>query len=317
MHCASAWQAQLATTTVHARCAKGAVRDVVDPVANAAQGHSEFNGRQMDFKSLIDSAEYGCLRRESAFASECLATGLTDLRRFDTAKKGKFYSGCSLAALGLERLLKIAVVMEHDARCGQPPTNEQLKRDYGHDLDKLVECVRARNNNLKWGVDGQFLDDPLVMAIVHFLSDYARSARYYNLDYLTKHGQSLRDEPLARWDREIGSEIVRRHGRRTPRSRNDHELARRLDRANIASVLGTAHDGSVIRSFADAVNAGQHDTTKSRYFVYYVYLVVRFAVRALEAIEIGRASPTYLYEYFHAFSLQDQRMILKTKRWQA
>jgi hypothetical protein len=58
--------------------------------------------------------------------------------------------------------------------------------------------------------DSFFDNDPLFQRLVSLLTDFAVQARYYNLDYLTGRKQAGM-EPLVRWDKEICTEIVRRH----------------------------------------------------------------------------------------------------------
>lgn len=130
--------------------------------------------------------------------STCLATGLTELRTAHIHNKGACYSGFFNLSIGLERLLKSIVIIEHMISNDlTPPTKNQLKQ-YGHDVvelyDKSVE-IGGRHDSR---VPEQTSLDTIEQEILGLLSDFAQSSRYHNLDALSSQAAFI--DPLIRWN---------------------------------------------------------------------------------------------------------------------
>lgn len=129
--------------------------------------------------------------------STCLATGLTELRAAHVHNKGAFYSSLFNLSIGLERLLKSIVVIEHMIRNNlTPPTKKQLKK-YGHDIaelyDKSVEISTSHNSKVPERNELHKIDQE----IIKLLSDFAQASRYHNLDALSNQSEFV--DPLIYW----------------------------------------------------------------------------------------------------------------------
>ncbi len=144
---------------------------------------------------------------EGALASDALGHGLTALRSYDFADKGRFFSGMFALTIGLERLLKLVFLISKAEDSGRFPNNKELK-DVGHDVGCLITLARSINEDKSLGADTTKVDDELCAAIIELFSRFAKYARYYNLDSMTGSTGSADEEPLAAWPR-------RRHGSRT------------------------------------------------------------------------------------------------------
>ncbi len=79
------------------------------------------------------------LQQEGHLISSCLTNGLTELRAANVHNKGAFYSALFNLSVGIERLLKAIVIIEHMLNNNlSVPNKRQLKR-YGHNIVELYD----------------------------------------------------------------------------------------------------------------------------------------------------------------------------------
>lgn len=141
---------------------------------------------------------FNLLEQEGYLISSCLTTGLTELRSANVHNKGAFYSALFNLSIGMERLLKAIIIMEHMLNNSlTTPTKRQLK-SYGHNIIELYEiCVKIGK------LRGVNTPPPLsshaqaAREIMNLLNEFAQSARYHNLDALSKSQTGV--DPLSQW----------------------------------------------------------------------------------------------------------------------
>jgi hypothetical protein len=61
------------------------------------------------------------LNREAALSAQLLGNGLTSIRKYDFSSKGIFYSGMFSISIGLERILKIILVLDYQIKNSKFP----------------------------------------------------------------------------------------------------------------------------------------------------------------------------------------------------
>ncbi len=255
------------------------------------------------------------LLREASMSSMAIGTGLTHIRQYDFSRYGFFYSGLLAFTAGIERLLKIILI--YDYRLSNKdafPNDDYLKR-FRHKLDDLIEKARAINKSQSVNVDDNFFDhDMLYTRIVSCLTDFAIHARYYNLDYLV--GRDLSGlEPLSRWDKEVCTEIVKRHYRPSKRRLAlKAELGEELDKFGV-SVKHMNEQGLGINTATSLLTTGDLNQIKQRYSMYYLYTVARFLSDLCYELESKGNFYPYLHEFFVIFAVHDKKHILRKKTW--
>ncbi|MCG7879168.1 MAG: hypothetical protein JAY75_23005 [Candidatus Thiodiazotropha taylori] len=137
------------------------------------------------------------LQQEGHLISSCLGTGLTDLRAAHVHNKGAFYSALFNLSVGIERLMKAIVIIEHMLTNNLAvPTKKQLKV-YGHNIVDLYDCCSSIAN----AKDIDFPDrqdlNTVQRELLSLLSDFAQTTRYHNLDALNP--SHVGKDPLAHW----------------------------------------------------------------------------------------------------------------------
>lgn len=143
------------------------------------------------------SPEFYALQQEGFLLSTSLAAGLTALRRASGQDKGSYYSAFFSLSIGLERLLKTALIIDHMVDNELSPPELPAVKAYGHRIASLhvqVASIALRRGSTPLAA---LKDGDLTNEIVVFLDDFARGARYFNLDSLA--GAARGEDPLSRW----------------------------------------------------------------------------------------------------------------------
>ena len=140
------------------------------------------------------------LQNEGFLMQGCFKSSLRGLRQASSAEPGQFYSVFFNYVIGLERLLKIILMLDrwHDKR--EFPDNKQLQ-DYGHKVDKLYQFVRPLfpKYKVEWKTNWEL--DAINGDLLIFLASFANGSRYFNLNQLTEPTNNQGENPIYRWQR--------------------------------------------------------------------------------------------------------------------
>lgn len=136
------------------------------------------------------------MAQEGHLASTALLSGFEAIKRLNYDKPGTVYSALFQLATGFERIMKIAVILDHKAQHDLAnPTNAQM-RSLGHSIVDLYAYCRSAGE--RRGIDTGWFDAESVQAdVLAFLSEFAKGSRYYNIDQLVSGG--TKSEPLTKW----------------------------------------------------------------------------------------------------------------------
>ena len=146
---------------------------------------------------MLFPREFHMLSQEGHLAQSSLLAGIEALGKLNYDKPGTFYAAFFQLSIGLERLMKIAVILDHKGRNGlRNPPGKQV-RALGHDLVEAYSLCKqlamARGNSADQWFD---LDTVEHDVLVH-ISLFAQGARYYNLDSFSER-QDFSD-PIVEW----------------------------------------------------------------------------------------------------------------------
>ena len=133
----------------------------------------------------MQTQRFWLLTYEGCLLEACLKDALAGLRKDTEITEGGFYRRFFNYSTGLERLLKVILILDYyDQNGGEFPSDDKLKA-YGHDLIKLhAKCMELLST---YHVTQPPVSVPDVIdkTLLQFLADFARRSRYYNLDALT------------------------------------------------------------------------------------------------------------------------------------
>ncbi len=143
------------------------------------------------------------LQQEGYLISSCLGTGLTELRNAHVHKKGAFYTALFNLSIGIERLLKAIVIIDHMLNNSlSVPTKTQLK-SYGHNIVGLYDTCFKIGNTRQCLIPSRTHLDKTDQNLLLLISNFACTTRYHNLDALNASQRSL--DPLVQLDKIISN----------------------------------------------------------------------------------------------------------------
>ncbi len=140
------------------------------------------------------------LQNEGFLMQGCLKAGLSGLLAAPNAQPGPFYAAFFNYAIGLERLLKIILLLDKWHRERKFPTNDELKAK-GHNVGKLYQEVRPlfQQYGVPW--EATYGPDKINSDLLAFVADFANGSRYYNLNSLADGTTQDAKNPIYRWQR--------------------------------------------------------------------------------------------------------------------
>jgi hypothetical protein len=178
-----------------------------------------------EVKAKIFSPEWHALGREAALAAEQLAIGATSLGKANHAQQGLYTQAFFGLSIGLERIAKLVIVADYAIENRRFPDNRIL-RNIGHEIDVLLN--HCESLSIKWRNGQDYSERPnldIHKGIIETLTEFAKSSRYYNLDFLTG-GRKQFPEPIGGWWQRVGQPILQKHY--TQRQREKDEVQSKL-----------------------------------------------------------------------------------------
>lgn len=271
------------------------------------------------------SESFALFQQEGFLARSSLLAGFNALRKanVDDTNKGLFYSAFFELSIGFERLMKLVLVIDHMARndlC--PMTDQELKNKYGHKIESLYKSCVELNERLGKSSDDFYAEGTFEWDIIHFLHEFALSARYYNLSKLT-NGQRTND-PLSEWwsllTRVIHSDVSQKKLEKI----QTESLAYCDNFAGNSFTMMRGLDGQLMTTL-DAVMYPQLVEAAAPHMVWQVfkiispfYFLISDVVEAAHEIEhskgIDHPNIPYMYEFF-PFLLLGRSDVIRRRKW--
>lgn len=266
----------------------------------------------MKTENAVTQEQDFLLGRECALAASSIGQGLTLIRKYDYVKHAYGTQAFFSLSIGIERLLKIILIYNHRRiNNNKFPDNGVLKKA-GHEIKSMYEIAIGIANEIgQADIYSPLKADRIYDLIIDFLTDFAHSSRYYNLDTLTGH-QNKTDEPLRRWNTKINKIIVERHYRYN--QKKVEEIEKLTDAFGGHFLVSFDNeDGKEISNIKDLYLEGLTVDVKQKYSMFYIYCIVRFLS------ELLRHLSTNFYpnvsEYFTIFRISDDAYVKRIKSW--
>jgi hypothetical protein len=263
------------------------------------------------------------LQQEAYLIRTSVAQGLTLLRSANLGEKGHYYGAFFGLSIGLERLLKVIIILEHMARNDLTPPARKTLRTYGHDLIELFSTALAIPTDKSPHPLAAVAPGSIESDILTQLSDFGEACgRYANLDSLAI-GRPQAD-PLAAWktiiERILDEDVPNRKKERARRT----ALALTTAFSDCASVRAHDLDKQPL-SLQQWFEVPQlHELAASRAVVH-VFRILCPMKELLEIVDLrlmletqrrGLQEPVApcVHEFLD-FVLRDESVTLRKKRW--
>lgn len=252
------------------------------------------------------------LSRESALAAMSIGQGLSLIRKYDFVKHGYGTQAFFMLSIGIERLLKVIIIYNYRRKNNNAFPDNQVLKNNGHNIRKLFDqAIHIADEISKQELYQSLKADPIFDMIINFLTEFANSSRYYNLDTLSGK-LSHTDEPLRKWNKTINRLIVERHFKQNEnKAQRISALANMIEDRFIVSFEN--ENGKKITNIRDFYLEGMTVDVKQKYSMFYSYVIVRFLSNLLWNLD--RNYHPFVSEYFMIFRNTDDSYVRSRKTW--
>ena len=234
----------------------------------------------MTARNPWDIPEWHAIRRESALVRDLIGSGATALGSANYADKlGQYYTAFFGLSVGIERLCKLVLVVDHALRHRGAMPAESVVRQYGHCLTKLMNTIDRLALESGVQLTYQRPKDLIALNIVGCLDSFAdaRRGRYANFGSLDT--PSLNDdEPIRNWWEIVAATILARHYENKPIQRQVESRATVIDSmiSEYSQVLFMDESGQTMQDVKTAsIRTGQTKVVQ-RYGRYHALTIVRW-----------------------------------------
>jgi hypothetical protein len=266
------------------------------------------------------SPRWNAFAREAGIAGHSLSAGLTALRKANYVDKGQYNQSFFGLSIGFERLFKLILLLDFAVCNGGVYPNDAYFRDLGHDLTRLYAEVRKVHARLP-DPDGRY-EIPAIGVendIIAFLSRFAKSTRYYNLDFLAGRSQPQSSmDPIVEWYADIGRQILATNYSKRARERDKHDAGViEALMGPISMVRFSTEDGQELNTLEAASLKTGENKILQKFGTFYCTKIARFAFMILydlerEAHGAGLDDVPALNEFFFSF-MNDDRYLKSRK----
>ncbi|MGV2902944.1 hypothetical protein ACNPM4_14830 [Microbacterium sp. AGC62] len=195
------------------------------------------------------------LFQEAYLAQSLLCSGMTAVRRVSFNDPGRAFEAFFGLANGVERIAKLILVSDHFARTAEFPDAALLK-NYGHNLRRLSERVEEVARERQVIMDDAPSENAGSAAVIEFLTTFALTDRYYNINRLMRGDGAFTDDPVSRWVDLVKTHAPAKRQRKPSAKELEHlAFARHLDGSGLPittsfNALGGHHLGNLERAVA-------------------------------------------------------------------
>lgn len=270
-----------------------------------------------------DIPEWHALGREGALVRHLVGSGVTALGRANYAEKtGEYYTAFFGLSVGLERLAKLVLVVDHAvSHYGRMPEQKVVSK-FGHKLSNLMSTAEAIAQKRYVRLDFPRPTNAISAKIIECLDAFADASRgrYANFAALGDPNLGSEFEPIRKWWTEVAELILKEHYYGKQAQKRVETRARQVDSlmSDFTSVLYINETGDPMRDILSAsIRTGQTGLVQ-RHGRYYALTVVRwlaelFSKLAQSACYTHNLDAFFgIWEYFQSYRVDD--CFLKTRK---
>lgn len=266
------------------------------------------------------------LEQEGYLAQSCLCTGLTALRAANLGdQKGLFYSAFFELSIGLERMMKLIVILDHLAEHMIEAPPAKTIEAYGHKLLVLWRDVQRIATKLEEADLDSLAANALLMDMLQFLDEFAHpGGRYANINKLTGSNLQGRTDPMDAWA-VLAGKLFELHATRAERAKAAQiKAVAQIMLGDVSMNLINDLSGASLGVGGLHQRASELDTA-GRYAVWYFVQLTEALRKVLDGATYkahqaeersgkGRGNIPFMGEFFE-FAWSDKTYALRKKVW--
>lgn len=158
--------------------------------------------------------KYPLMVNELKFAKDLLNQGITTIGNANCECTGLYYSAFTDLSQGLERLMKIIIILHNVVITGDIPKKGTITKQYEHNLRKLYMKCEEISSDLK--VSDELGDKEVLSRILDVLDKFSTNddGRYYNLDMIfcgNKPLDKLPEDCISYWAERVDGYLIEKH----------------------------------------------------------------------------------------------------------
>jgi hypothetical protein len=249
------------------------------------------------------------ISQEAHLSRALLGAGTTSIRLTSSGDPGRMYEAFFGLSQGIGRMGKLILVADHYARTGAFMAPGDVER-YRHDLKRLLKAVEGVATARDIHLDDSPSADAGSKAVIRFLTKFAETDRYYNLNRLSQGDGVKIDDPIAKWVKLVRAEASPR--RRTPA--RDHQEAQNLaitrhmdEHVPLAILDFTSLSGTALNSYAAITEQTQLDEWVAVEGMLLAIRPIRFLSRTIASLDYARGLPVFT-EFFQDWMMKDSSL---------
>ncbi|MBQ9115063.1 MAG: hypothetical protein IJY07_03910 [Clostridia bacterium] len=261
------------------------------------------------------------INSECEFSEDLISTGITQLGKANLCKKSLYYQSFMCISTGLERLMKIIIILNEYYKNNYLLTQKQLKQK-GHNLCVLFkECESIGK---AYDIEVSFSEPKYVYnTIIEILSDFSNTGnnnRYYNLNYISEAntiGFELPKDATHRWYESLDYYIYENKISNKAKEKivfQSQSLGNILD--TCCRVNFTSENNTSINTTKIALFEIQKQSLCARYRCLFVSQIVRYLSTVLNHIShklhlVDKENIPFTNEYFTLFCNKDSYLLTR------
>ncbi|WP_419939306.1 hypothetical protein [Candidatus Palauibacter sp.] len=200
--------------------------------------------------------EWHSIGRETKLVRHLLGVGATSLGRAGYGDNmGEYYIAFFGLSVGLERLAKLVLVVDHAISNDGTMPSDNMVKEYGHKLVRLFDAAAEIETRHDVRLKYDRPTDPISVKIIDSLDAFAdaRRGRYANFAALGNPSLS-KEEPIARWWAEVATLILEPHYKGQPIQTRAEANAAAVQEVTspFAMVLQTTESGDIMQDASTA-----------------------------------------------------------------
>jgi hypothetical protein len=164
-------------------------------------------------KDPWDIPEWHAIGREAALVRSLIGSGVTAQGRANYANQsGEYYTAFFGLSIGLERLAKLILVVDHAISNGGQMPHQQVVKKFGHKLVDLTNIVDTLLRKHQLSLEFSRPTDAVSAKIVECLDAFADAGRGRYANFASLGDPNLsQEEPIRKWWGEVAELILRKH----------------------------------------------------------------------------------------------------------
>lgn len=275
-------------------------------------------------KNPWEIPEWHFVRQEAQLVRHLLGSGATALGRANYAdKKGEYYTAFFALSVGIERLCKLILLVDHATENGGQMPSQSVVRRYGHHLKQLIDTVDSVATHRSIDPDHRRPVESTVSAIISNLDAFADAGRgrYANFEALGDPNLTSH-EPIGKWWTEVAEPILGQHYRGTKTQTRVDSNAQLIDLliGDFTLVHHTSETREMVTDVATASRRTGQTAIVQKWARYYTLTLIRwlsavYKEMAHKAVyEKGHDAFFGSWEFFYTF-LVDDSFLRTRKNW--